>query len=180
LIGLFIREAIPQGLTLFETLHRISDQGGIAIAAHPTARGSSSLSASAIHNAFHSAADHQSLVGIETLNASLINRKSFRNAETIAKRHNLSFVGSSDAHTLSMIGNGVTIFEGNTAQDLRKGLIERNTKSYCSQLKNPAIVLLDWFRAFLLRKSGWVQWNQYPDAPVVFRREKQLSLEGHL
>ncbi len=39
LLGLFINKIIPPGLSLIDSLLRIGDLGGIAIAAHPSANG---------------------------------------------------------------------------------------------------------------------------------------------
>ena len=36
LIGLFLEELVPPGLTAHETIERIHDQGGLAVAAHPS------------------------------------------------------------------------------------------------------------------------------------------------
>src|SRR4029450_10551158 len=35
LLGLFLEELVPPGLTALETIARIHDQGGLAVAAHP-------------------------------------------------------------------------------------------------------------------------------------------------
>ncbi len=39
----------------------------------------------------------------------------------------LAWPGSSDAHSLDMIGNGYTIFNGRTSEELRKSILKRKT-----------------------------------------------------
>ena len=48
LLALFIQNDIPKGLSLEETLRRVADQGGCAVAPHPAARGTNSLTSEAI------------------------------------------------------------------------------------------------------------------------------------
>ena len=62
------------------------------------------------------------LLGIETYNATALDRKSKLVAQIWAKRMSVAQVGSSDAHILAAIGLGTTIFPGRTIPDLLSAL----------------------------------------------------------
>ena len=133
IIGLFLKEVIPPGLSVQDTLARIRSQGGIAIAAHPfyhsrmhhsryatmdgigatnLLRNNSFIDAIEIVNGTPTLSD-------ENLFASILNKTILFNAE----------VGNSDAHILEAIGMGYTLFEGKTAKDYRKAVLEHQTRA---------------------------------------------------
>ena len=117
-IGLFLEEEIPAGLSARETISRIRAQGGLVIAPHPF-----SLHCPALGEMV----DELDIDGIETLNGGHID--GYAN-KTASERSNLSRwanLGGSDAHALSTIGDAYTVFEGETAEDLRKGILDRTT-----------------------------------------------------
>lgn len=178
LLCLFIEQPIPAGLSLIETARRAGEMGGLCIAPHPGAKGSKSLNAHSIHVARREADIAKILIGVETLNASLLLRSSFRLAEAIALFEGMAWVGNSDAHTLSMIGAGATHFSGKTAMDLRAALLARATRVASVPLQNPFKIFAQWLRGFLLRATGWVAWNPYPEAPVVLGRTAHLGLRN--
>ena len=66
------------------------------------------------------------LDGVEVFNACHRDACTNLMAQTISPGK-LARLGSSDAHSIDMIGNGYTIFEGKTSEELRKSIINRKT-----------------------------------------------------
>ena len=101
-IGLNVREVVPKGLSAEETVDRIHEVGGLAIACHPFAlfKGSLGRHASSKFDA------------IETINSSAFPFKySVRKAEEIASEFNLPRVAGTDAHYAPAIGLAYTNVE---------------------------------------------------------------------
>ena len=128
-LALFVTERIPALRPLPETLERIHDQGGVAVAAHPMAPVTPSLGTRSLLAA-HAAADpRHRLDGIEMLNPSAAGRarrgaRHRLNAEVL----HLAPVGNSDAHVLEGIGSAWTWFPGTTAADYRAALERGSTR----------------------------------------------------
>lgn len=123
LLALFITQRVPALRPLPETLERIHDQGGIAIAAHPMAPLTPSLGARSL------LAYADRLDGIELMNPSVAGRA--RRAERgrlNADLLRLAPVGNSDAHVLEGIGTAWTWFPGSTANDYRRAVATTATR----------------------------------------------------
>jgi predicted metal-dependent phosphoesterase TrpH len=120
LLALAIHEIVPAGLPLIETIKRVGEQGGFCIAPHPmaTGMGMKSLSAYSIRRAQLDPEAERILIGIETYNATTLDREGNHSAKIWAERFNIAQTGSSDAHVLEAIGLGTTIFPGSTISDL--------------------------------------------------------------
>jgi len=170
LIALFIREKIPAGLSLIDTVRKVGEQGGLCIAAHPTARGSSSLSEKTIRDALHHPDVARVLVGVEVFNAGIVHRGGNINAQTMARTLPVAPVGSSDSHLIWTIGRGVTGFSGRTVDDLRCALEAKTTRVKIGKEVQPASLILGWLRGYLLRKAGWIECNFRPEEPVMLGR----------
>lgn len=120
-VGLFLREWIPPGLTAADTVRAIHEQGGVAVAPHPYTRAMRWAGLVGVGD----------LIGVlpfdavETRNANftevLANRKAARRLNGAAS------VGNSDGHFLDAIGRCFTEFPGRTAADLRQALRDRTT-----------------------------------------------------
>ena len=177
LIALFIREKVPAGLSLIDTLLRVGEQGGLCIAAHPTARGCSSLSEESIRRALGHPQAASFLAGIEVFNAGIVHRKGNVNAQRLARNLPLAPIGSSDSHMLWTIGRGFTKFKGSTAADLRSALESRRTQVPIGKEAPGIGLVLGWMRGYLLRKAGWVESNLNPAEPVRLGRLSALSPE---
>ena len=98
IIGLFLHDEIPRGLTFAETIERIHAQGGVVYVPHPFDR-------------FHSTPEEAVLrehVGsidvLETANARLWLERDNRRAERFAREHGLRRGAGSDAHVPGGIG----------------------------------------------------------------------------
>jgi predicted metal-dependent phosphoesterase TrpH len=125
ILGLFLTEEVPPGLTAAETIARINEQDGVAIIAHPFANrafgpfGLKSLGDRINHVAFQA---------MEVYNSSpyliYANRLA---AKAFALGQGVAATGGSDAHVLKAIGKGCTMFRGETAADLRRSIDELET-----------------------------------------------------
>jgi predicted metal-dependent phosphoesterase TrpH len=169
-LALFIQKPIPPHLPLKETVLRVGEQGGICIAAHPTAPGTSSLDFKTIWNALQDPDVRRILVGVESFNGGLVYTRQNPVVERQSRSLPLAQVGNSDAHILRMIGQGATIFSGNTAQELRYALEAKTTGVYKGNGLNGLNVMRDYLPHFFLRKFGWVTHNHHPQDPLRLER----------
>jgi hypothetical protein len=135
-IGLFLEEEIPRGMTFADTITAIRDQGGLVYLPHPFDR---------LHAIPDPATIHRHLAEIDVLevyNARLL-RDSFNDeALRFARKYRLLQGAGSDAHVLQGVGTGVVRmrrFEGpeEFLLSLRSAEILRRPKSlaYLQSLK---------------------------------------------
>ena len=124
-IGLFLSEEIPRGLSFGETIAAIHDQGGIAYLPHPFDR---------LHAIPDPATLHRHLAELDVLevyNARLLFEGYNDEALRFARKYGLTMGAGSDAHVLQGVGTGglrMRAFEGpeeflaslRTAQVLRR------------------------------------------------------------
>lgn len=102
IMGLNVKEHIPQGLSVEETVEKIHEANGIAIACHPTALFKLSLG-----NHINSALD-----AAEVINSSALPfGRSVKKSMQIASRFKLPCVAGSDAHYGPEIGHAYTLVE---------------------------------------------------------------------
>ena len=102
IIGYFLSELVPKGLTPEETVKRIKGQGGLVCVPHPfdTMRTASRLQTPALDRLVQAG-----LVDIlEVFNARSINPEDNRRAVEYAEAHGLAMSAGSDAHTLMEVG----------------------------------------------------------------------------
>jgi predicted metal-dependent phosphoesterase TrpH len=119
ILGLNLQDLIPIGLSAEETVDRIHDASGIAVACHPSAffKGSIGNSTSAKFDA------------VEVVNSSAIPfRRSVVQGEKIASRLHKSRVAGSDAHYGPEIGCAYTNIEG---EDNIDNVIEAILRGAC-------------------------------------------------
>ncbi len=130
LLALSVRKIIPAGLSLVETIKRVGDQGGYCVAPHPGAggMGMKSLTAYAIFQALNDPEAARILIGIETYNATTLDRDGNSAAKKWADRLGIAQTGSSDAHVLGAIGLGATEFPGRSTDDLYAALWNGTTR----------------------------------------------------
>ena len=152
LLALSIRKIIPAGLSLIETVKRVGAQGGFCVAPHPGAggMGMKSLSAYSIYQALSDYEVERILIGIETYNATTLDREGNTAAKLLAERTSVAQTGSSDAHVLEAIGLGATIFPGETAADLLAALWTGTTQVRTGPEWSPARVLGKWVAGYLM------------------------------
>lgn len=151
-LALFISERIPALRPLPETLERIHDQGGIAVAAHPMAPLTPSLGRRSLLAAQSAGDGRHHLDAIELMNPSAAGRagrgaRERLNHETL----HLAAVGNSDAHVLDGVGSAWTWFPGVSAADYRAAVEARTTRpdgQFWSNLHN-----VDVYRRQLIAKA---------------------------
>ncbi|MHA1310853.1 MAG: PHP-associated domain-containing protein [Candidatus Helarchaeota archaeon] len=107
IVAIGITEDIEPNLPAIETIEKIREAGGIAIAAHPYLH----ITRNSVNGNFIKKIPRKkNFDGIETFNASIGYHKNER-ARKLAATLNIPGIGSSDAHWAFDIGNGVTGFE---------------------------------------------------------------------
>ena len=100
IMGLFLKETIPSGLSVAETITRIKDQGGLVSIPHPF----DIFRQSALRNhIIEEIADQIDI--IEVFNARSLPPQQTAKARTFASKHGIIQGAGSDAHTLREIGN---------------------------------------------------------------------------
>jgi predicted metal-dependent phosphoesterase TrpH len=98
IIGLFLHEEVPRGLTFAETIERIREQSGVVYVPHPFDR---------FHTTPEEAVllEHMASIDVlETANARLWLERDNRRAERFASEHGLRRGAGSDAHVPEGIG----------------------------------------------------------------------------
>ena len=120
IMGMFLRETIPGGLSVKETISRIGAQGGLVCIPHPFDRYRPSALSS---NVLEEIADQIDV--IEVFNARALPFQDNNRAKAFAQKHGLKQSAGSDAHTLSEIGNAyVEIPEFNGRDDFLQSLAQ--------------------------------------------------------
>lgn len=155
IIGLFLTEKIPPGLSVEETVDIIRSQGGLTIAPHPFS--------------FHVFALREKMFeldldGFETVNGGHPDSYSNSFARMVMDRYpgRWAEMSSSDAHSIYTSGYNWTEFDGNTAEDFRKAVLNKTTRA----MGRPAPVF------------GQVQWSV--DVVLGGQRKLYQSLRGKL
>lgn len=151
LLALNVTENIERGLPLIDTVLNVRDLGGFCIAPHPTAGGlgMKSLDTHSIIKSLHNPDVAKTLIGIETYNATAIDKVSNRRAHRLCERLRLAKLGNSDAHIVQAVGLGMTEFPGHSASDLIKAIRRRKTVVCKQQPWNPAYILLRWAASYI-------------------------------
>jgi predicted metal-dependent phosphoesterase TrpH len=99
-IGLFLQEEIPRGMSMADTIAAIRDQGGVVYLPHPFDRLHSIPDARTLH------AHLADIDVFEVYNAKLLLEGFNDEALRFARRYNLTMGAGSDAHVLQAIGTG--------------------------------------------------------------------------
>ena len=99
-IGLFLREEIPRGLSFAETVEAIRSQGALVYVPHPFDRMHSIPDAATLHR-------HLAEIDVfEVYNARLLFEAYNDEALRFARKYNLTAAAGSDAHVLPGVGTG--------------------------------------------------------------------------
>jgi predicted metal-dependent phosphoesterase TrpH len=151
-LALFLTERVPALRPLPETLERIHDQGGIAIAAHPLAPLTPSLGRRALLRLHSDPDPRHRLDAIELVNPSAAGRsrrvtRQRLNDEVL----HLPAVGNSDAHVPEHVATAWTLFPGTSPEEYRAAIAASATQprgSYWSHWHN-----VDVYRRQLVAKA---------------------------
>jgi len=130
ILAWWVTENIPAGMSLEETVQAIHEAGGIAVLAHPfqvhiceTRQGIKRY-----YNDIR-VIQRAGFDAVEVVNGAAFPPGSNTFTKVICGRLNVAYVGNSDAHTLNAIGSGKTLFEGTTANDLRRAIEAQQTRA---------------------------------------------------
>jgi predicted metal-dependent phosphoesterase TrpH len=146
LIGLFLEEPIPPGLSARGTIAAVREQGGLVGIPHPFDRWRGSLGRRAWLRELVELVDW-----IEVHNARALFRANAR-AAAFAADHGLPGVAVSDAHTLLEVGVALTIVEGDpsTPDGLRAALptarLVTGRGALVARLATPIAKGLNWWQ----------------------------------
>lgn len=146
LLALNVTENIQRDLPLIDTVLQVRELGGFCIAPHPMAGGlgMKSLNAYSILRALRNVEVAQTLIAIETYNATSIDKMSNHYAHVLADHLDIAQTASSDAHVVETIGLGATEFDGYTSNDLIVALKNRNVRIRKQKEWNSARILGIW------------------------------------
>jgi len=132
-LALNITTPVPQNLGLVETVEKIHEAGGIAIAAHPIVFIKSQIK--------ERIASVSNLDGVEVINSSAFPFSlSTRLSRELAERLNLPQTAGSDAHHASEIGTAYTLVEADSGVDeiveaIKKGAVFPFGKSVSLEMR---------------------------------------------
>lgn len=104
ILALGVKENIPRDLSPRQTIEKITEVGGLAVASHPF-RFWSGLGEEHVRKARFEA--------IEVVNSRSL-KKEIRNSERLAKELKCAMTGGSDSHSLEHLGNAYTVLEDPT------------------------------------------------------------------
>ena len=151
LLALDVKENIRRGMPLIDTVLKVGELGGFCIAPHPMAGGigMKSLSAYSILRVLRNPNAARVLIGIETYNATAIDRMSNHYAHILAGRLGIAQVASSDAHVVEAVGLGATRFKGHTAQHLIQALKTGNVQHHRQKEWSSLRILGSWAANYL-------------------------------
>lgn len=129
ILALFINELVRPNMSAEETIDAIHTQGGLAIAAHPYWR-TSNLDYRRRAFSLGEGIESLDLDAVEVINGGLTpsmigaNRRAGWAVEALG----LTGVGGSDAHVKHALGWGHTRFDGRTAAELRRAILNGSTQ----------------------------------------------------
>lgn len=132
IVALGINEEIKRGLSPEETVEKIRDAGGIAIAPHPFVRYREGLC---------DKVKKLDVDAMETLNSRYIFGYSNWRAKLLAEDRGIPQIGASDAHFLGAIGSCVTELEADFNVDsIIEGILSGKTNVFGDRTPLPLII----------------------------------------
>ena len=140
IIGLFLNELVPPGLSVEETVDLVRQQGGMLVAPHPFSYHVPALGL---------LVDDIDLDGIEVINGGHIDGPANDRAMEHSRSGRWARVAGSDAHSLSQIGCAYTLFPGEGEEDFRKALRDKVTDVYGSTM--PLHLGVQWSIGIVLK-----------------------------
>jgi predicted metal-dependent phosphoesterase TrpH len=132
IVALDVTEEIIAGLSPEETIDRIHDQCGIAVAPHPFVH---------YREGIFTKTDYLDVDALETLNSRYIFGFSNWRAKKLAEEKNIPQIGASDAHFLKAIGSCVTQLEADfTVESVLDGILSGKTHVFGDRTPLPLIL----------------------------------------
>ncbi len=119
ILGLFLQEEVPPGLSAIETIERIRAQDGLVVSPHPFSKHVPALGLKV---------DILSIDGLEVFNAGHVDGYANNKAAQHASSGRWALMGGSDSHSLNTIGCAYTEFDGNGGEDFRRQILAKKTR----------------------------------------------------
>lgn len=153
IIALFIKRRIPPNLTLREAITAVKQQGGLVIIPHLSF--SKKIQSEYCHRMrihYQNLIDQPEILdmidGIEAENFTLAepdysSKARFFNQKILNKCE----IGSSDTHILKHIGLAYTFFEGETLEDLKRAILQKQTQANIARFAEFTDVILFYVSA---------------------------------
>ena len=137
IMGMFLKEVIPSGLSVDETIARIKAQGGLVCIPHPF----DPIRSSALdRDIIEELALKEQIDLIEVINSRAILEYGLNQALSFAREYGIVQSAGSDAHSLSEVGNAyIEMPEFSGRDDFLKALVEGKV---CGHRSNPLIHFL--------------------------------------
>jgi predicted metal-dependent phosphoesterase TrpH len=127
-VALFIEERIRPWGSLGDAIRQIHEQGGLAIVAHPLVPYPiTSASGRSIRRLMADKDARLHPDGVEAFNPTIAGTRWGRMGPDFVKQLGVAAIASSDSHRAEDVGQAFTIFEGTSAADLRRAIVERDT-----------------------------------------------------
>ncbi len=192
-----ITEEIPPNLSAEETIERIHEQGGVAVAAHPFSGFGVSLMFDTLELPFD---------GVEAWNASVMDTWQNSLAEKLADHMGVAKLAGSDAHSKEMVGYGVTELPEGDVDDVieairrgetyvfRRGIIplivrarwlkrraelnKEYTREYLRRSKR--LIPLAYLYVFLLKLPPVFDYVYLPPAVLILSLLRRLSKKRYV
>ncbi len=131
ILGLYLSEDVPAGLSAGDTIGAINEQGGIAIIAHPFAN--RAFGPFGLKSLGHRI-DQVAFQAMEVYNSSpYLVRANHLASKAFVAGQGIAATGGSDAHVLKAVGRGYTVFRGSSAEDLRRSIEELETHAHAQR-----------------------------------------------
>lgn len=163
LLALFIEEPVASLQRLMPTLEAVHRQDGLCVIPHPMSWLTRSIGQRMMDRVQREGGNGAYFDGIETASSPAGRLMGEKARRLNRERYHLAEVGGSDAHFLQSIGASQTVFDGSTADELRRAIVEKTTSAvelpYPSvrQIGLPSYARQQW-RGFMVtpRRMGWL------------------------
>jgi|GEM_PF-270566 predicted metal-dependent phosphoesterase TrpH len=159
-LGLFMKRPVKFLTHVEGAIDAIKEQGGLCIIPHPMGRLVPSLSLKKIEDLLNRG---YPIDGIELYNPSPANAGARDRVRKLNQQWGFAGTGSSDAHFWQHIGAGYTLFPGETAQDLRRAILDKTTRDGGQERKPDRLPITSYI--------GQCFWSMVLDPPRKFARK---------
>ena len=164
LLALFLEEPVTSFKTLPETLEAVHRQGGLCIIPHPLNWLTRSVGHKTIVNVQTRRGSGVYFDAIQLANVAPGSRVKLKTAQRLNReRFHLPEVGGSDAHFLQAVGSAYTLFEGESAEDLRRSILSGTTTAVSGRYPSIAEIglgrfLRQQYRGIVVtpKAAGWL------------------------
>jgi predicted metal-dependent phosphoesterase TrpH len=173
LLALFVERPVRPGLPLEETVLRVGNQGGLCVAAHPTARWVHSLGSRRIMEALADPDVAEVLVGLEVYNFGLPVLTQNRSALELSEATGLARLANTDSHLLWTIGLCATEFPGTSPAHLHHALLRRTTVPLIGPRSGAFFPSYGTHK--LLRHAGLAYCCAQPGSAITLRRVNRVG-----